>query len=258
MEIWIGRNGERHGPYKEADVREWLRSGQVAGDDLGWYDGLADWQPLASLFPEEVNRASAATPPPFSAAPLPEQATTVALEDYAGFWKRFLAWIIDYIILMVPSGIILAQTSLADSMTKLFAASVSGGDTQQAMADYVQAVHAARPAMLVVVAIGFIYYTVMESSSLQATLGKLAVGMRVTDMEGQRLSIGRSAGRNAVRLLNIVTGIIPFIAYLAVAWTQRKQGLHDLLAKALVLNGRASTSRSTQPAGDGGGGNFSA
>lgn len=256
MEIWIGRNGERHGPYKEADVREWLRSGQVAGDDLGWYDGLADWQPLASLFPEEVNRASAATPPPFSAAPLPEQATTVALEDYAGFWKRFGAWILDYIVLMIPSGIILAQTSIADSMSKLFAASMSGGSTQEAMADYVQAVHSARPAMLLVVLIGFIYYTLMESSSLQATLGKLAVGIRVTDMDGQRLSIGRSAGRNAVRLLNIVTGLIPFIAYLAVAWTQRKQGLHDLLAKALVLNGRATATRAVPTAGNGD--NFSA
>ncbi len=257
MEIWIGRNGERHGPYKEADVRQWLRSGQVAGDDLGWYDGLADWQPLASLFPDELNQTTSAAPPPFSAAPLPEQATTAALEDYAGFWKRFGAWIIDYIVLMLPSGIILAQTSLADSMSKLFAASMSGGSTQEAMADYVQAVHAARPAMLLVVLIGFIYYTLMESSSLQATLGKLAVGIRVTDMDGQRLSIGRSAGRNAVRLLNMVTGIIPFIAYLAVAWTQRKQGLHDLLAKALVLDGRAATTRTTQPA-RGGGGNFSA
>lgn len=259
MEIWIGRNGERHGPYKEGDVRAWLRSGQLAGDDLGWYDGMADWQPLASLYPEEVNPAGSATPPPFAAAaaasPAPGQAATAALEDYAGFWKRFGAWIIDYIILMLPSGVILAQTSLADSMTKLFAASMSGGSTQQAMADYVQAVHAARPAMLLVVAIGFIYYTLMESSPLQATLGKLAVGIRVTDMDGRRLSMGRSAGRNAVRLLNMVTGIIPFIAYLAVAWTQRKQGLHDLLAKALVLNGRAAGERPAQPAR---GGNFSA
>ncbi|MBU6247965.1 MAG: RDD family protein [Xanthomonadaceae bacterium] len=262
MDIWIGRNGERHGPYKEVDVRGWLRSGELAGDDLGWHDGMADWQPLGSLFPEELNPAGSATPPPFAAssasspAPASGQATTAAVEDYAGFWKRFGAWVIDYIVLMLPSGVILAQTSLADSMSKLFAASLSGGNTQQAMADYVQAVQAARPAMLLVVAIGFIYYTLMESSPLQATLGKLAVGIRVTDMDGRRLGMGRSAGRNAVRLLNMVTGIIPFIAYLAIAWTQRKQGLHDLLAKALVLNGRAAGGRPTQPAR--GGGNFSA
>ena len=49
MEIWIGRDGERHGPYKEDDVRQWLRSGQVSSQDLAWYEGLADWQPLSVL-----------------------------------------------------------------------------------------------------------------------------------------------------------------------------------------------------------------
>ena len=51
MEIWIGRDGERHGPYKEDEVRQWLRSGQLSPNDLGWYEGLADWQPLSVLFP---------------------------------------------------------------------------------------------------------------------------------------------------------------------------------------------------------------
>ena len=62
MEIWIGRNGERNGPYKEADVRQWLRNGQASGDDLGWYEGLADWQPLSSLFPEELAAAPHGSP----------------------------------------------------------------------------------------------------------------------------------------------------------------------------------------------------
>ena len=91
MEVWIGRDGQRHGPYKEEDVRQWLRSGQIAGHDLGWYEGLADWQPLSVLFPD----ALAATPPPFApAAPVPAS-TAAALQDYAGFWKRVLAYVID-------------------------------------------------------------------------------------------------------------------------------------------------------------------
>jgi len=43
MEVWIGRNRERRGPYNEEDVREWLRSGQVSGSGLVWREGLADW-----------------------------------------------------------------------------------------------------------------------------------------------------------------------------------------------------------------------
>ena len=60
MEIWIGRDGERHGPYKEDDVRQWLRSGQVSPADLAWYEGLADWQPLSVLFPGEAGSAPTA------------------------------------------------------------------------------------------------------------------------------------------------------------------------------------------------------
>ena len=39
MEVWIGRQGERHGPYQEDQIREWLRSGELSREDLGWYDG---------------------------------------------------------------------------------------------------------------------------------------------------------------------------------------------------------------------------
>ena len=93
--------------------------------------------------------------------------------------------------------------------------------------------------------IGFLYYTLFEASKWQATPGKLALRLRVTDANGQRLSIGRSAARNAVRLLNVLSGLIPFICYLPVAWTQRKQGLHDMVSSALVLNGRASEQHAT-------------
>lgn len=239
MDIWIGRNGERHGPYKEADVRQWLRSGEASGDDLGWHDGLADWQTLSVLFPEEVQRPAAATPPPIAAAPLPPT-TTVALENYAGFWKRVAAWLLDYILLMLPAGAILSRTNISDATRQLFATAMSGGNVQEAMTNYTQAVQAAQPGLLLIVLIGFLYYTLMEGSSLQATLGKLAVGIRVTDLHGNKPGIARSAARNVVRLTNAVTGLIPFVAYIVAGWTARKQGLHDMLAKTLVLNGRAA------------------
>lgn len=239
MDIWIGRNGERHGPYKEADVRQWLRSGEVAGDDLGWHDGLADWQPLSTLFPEELNRPAATTPPPMAAAPLPPT-TTVALENYAGFWKRVAAWLLDYILLMLPAGAILSRTNISDATRQLFAVAMSGGDVQEAMTNYTQAVQAGQPSLLLIVLIGFLYYTLMEGSSLQATLGKLAIGIRVTDLHGNKPGMARSAARNVVRLTNAITGLIPFVAYIVAGWTARKQGLHDMLAKTLVLNGRAA------------------
>ncbi|WP_458070896.1 RDD family protein [Rhodanobacter sp. BL-MT-08] len=239
MEVWIGRDGERHGPYSDGDIRQWLRSGQVSRDDLGWYEGLADWQPLSVLFPDEVTSTA---PPSFAAPPVSSvlpSTTAATLEDYAGFWKRFAAWLLDYFVLLIPSGIILSYTNLADEVRKLLATAMSGQDTAAAVKEYAASVHSAEPALLAIVVIGFLYYALLEGSPWQATLGKLALGLRVTDLEGNRLSIGRSMARNVVRMFNAITAFIPLVCYIAVAWTSRKQGLHDLLAKALVLNGRA-------------------
>jgi Predicted membrane protein/domain len=101
--------------------------------------------------------------------------------------------------------------------------------------------------MLLGIVIGWLYFAVCESSAWQGTLGKLALGIRVTDMQGNRISFPRALGRYAAKLLS---GIILCIGYLMVAWTQRKQGLHDMVCGTLVLNGRASEFKSNQTSSD--------
>ncbi|WP_329742107.1 RDD family protein [Dyella sp. A6] len=239
MEVWIGRNGERHGPYKEDEVRQWLRSGQVSSDDLGWYDGLADWQPLSVLFPGERPTESSSSQS-VGAAPAPAalpRGGTAILEDHAGFWRRFGAWVIDYLILLVPTAVIASSMGASAAFEHLMTQIHGGTDPAAAAMVYSKAV---RPATMIALVIGFLYYAICESSAWQATPGKLAVGMRVTDLDGRRISLGRSLGRNAIRLVNIVTFLLPLICYLTVAWNARKQGLHDMMARTLVLNGRAS------------------
>ncbi|MCP1372925.1 RDD family protein [Dyella lutea] len=242
MEIWIGRNGERHGPYKEADVRQWLRSGQVAGDDLGWYDGLADWQPLSSLFPDELNQATSATPPPFSAAPLPEQATTVALEDYAGFWKRFAAYIVDSLVLYIPNLMILSAMGGEVGREQLSnAVQNAAGNFDLVMHAYSQYLSANAGTSFVTALVAWLYFAFCESSAWQATVGKLALGIRVTDLHGARISLPRALGRYPAKMLS---AIILLFGFMMAGWTQRKQALHDMIAGTLVLNGRASAQRS--------------
>lgn len=252
MEVWIGRDGERHGPYKEEEVRQWLRSGQVSADDLGWHEGMADWQPLSALFPQELERgpASAATIPP-----LPQAAAATVAVDYASFWQRFGAWVIDLVLLLVPSSIVFYAMGGLGAYEHMLAQLQTGADVSNAIRDYAESTQAANIAVTV---IGFLYYTLFECSKWQATPGKLALRLRVTDLQGHGLTIGRSAARNAVRLTNVITGLIPFVCYLAVAWTQRKQGLHDLLAHTLVLNGRADESNPIKPRTDSGHGSFNA
>lgn len=253
MEVWIGREGERHGPYKEDDVRQWLRSGQVSPNDLAWYEGLADWQPLSVLFPEEAK----ATPPPADAAsaPLLPQVTTAALEDHAGFWKRVGAYILDAIILYIPQLLIQKAFDVdAAKETLQQAALNAGGDVHLVMAAQQQFYAAIWPAVLLGFMLGWLYFALCESSVWQATLGKLALGIRVTDLQGHRISFPRALGRYPAKMLS---AIILGIGFLMVAWTQRKQGLHDMIVGTLVLNGRASEfNDASRPAA--GGSSFSA
>jgi uncharacterized RDD family membrane protein YckC len=234
MDVWIGRDGERHGPYPESDIRQWLRNGQVSRDDLGWYDGLADWQPLAVLFPD----AAPATTPPSMPPAMSFPATAArSLQDYAGFWKRVAAYVLDGIILYIPSLLIEKLFGGAAAKAALQQALDSGaGNASVLLAAEHQYYVAMWPAMLLSALMVWLYFALCESSAWQATVGKLALGIRVTDLHGQRISFPRALGRY---LAKVLSALLLCIGFLMVAWTQRKQGLHDLLANTLVLNGRA-------------------
>lgn len=258
MEIWIGRDGERHGPYKEDDVREWLRSGKVSPADLAWYEGLADWQPLSVLFRDEVPVANAPGNPaaenPYAAPAAPLQAlpqtTAAALEDHAGFWKRVAAYILDAIILYIPNMLIMkAMGGDAATETMRQAMLAAPGDPHAMLAAYEQFYSTMGTAMIITMVLAWLYFAVCESSPWQATLGKLALGIRVTDLLGHRISFPRALGRYPAKFLS---AIILGIGFLMVGWTQRKQGLHDMIAGTLVLNGRASEFKPNPAAGDSG------
>ena len=77
----------------------------------------------------------------------------------------------------------------------------------------------------------WLYEAFMLSSSYQATLGKMIFGMKVTDLYGNRVSFARATGRHFAKWLS---GMILFIGYIMAGFTERKQGLHDMLAGTLV------------------------
>jgi len=72
----------------------------------------------------------------------------------------------------------------------------------------------------------------MESSVWQATLGKKTLGLRVTDLQGNRISFGRASGRFFGR---IISGLTLFIGYIMAGFTEKKQALHDIIASCLVI-----------------------
>ena len=87
--------------------------------------------------------------------------------------------------------------------------------------------------LLCVLIVGWLYYAGMESSEHQGTLGKMALGLLVTDMEGQRVTFGRASGRYWAKL---ITGMVPlYIGFIMAGFTEKKQALHDMIASCLVL-----------------------
>jgi uncharacterized RDD family membrane protein YckC len=145
---------------------------------------------------------------------------------YAGFWRRFWALVIDTIILSLVLAavaipvLLWSGISLDSDLTDLTEWSDRAGAIAYA-ADFV---------------LWLLYYALMESSPLQATLGKMALSIRVTDTAGQRISFLRAIGRN---LAKIISGAILLIGYIMAAFTERKQALHDIIAQCLVVRGRA-------------------
>jgi uncharacterized RDD family membrane protein YckC len=78
----------------------------------------------------------------------------------------------------------------------------------------------------------WLYFSLMESSVWQATLGKKALGLTVTDLEGRRIGFGRATGRYFAKILSSLT---LFIGYMMAGFTEKKQALHDIIAGTLVL-----------------------
>jgi uncharacterized RDD family membrane protein YckC len=219
--------GAQQGPVPEAQLRALIAQGQVGGGDLVWTDGMAEWQPAGSVPAFSAGGAprQGFVPPMQQPAPgyyAPQPGATLGYQTpqryygapaYAGFWLRFCAVFIDGIVLWV------IQLPI---------------DLALGTGDWVDDPHpgAAAVSALLSIVIGWLYEALQTSSSHQATLGKRAVGIVVTDLNGQRIGFGQATGRHFAKILS---ALILLIGFIMAAFTQRKQALHDMIASTLVV-----------------------
>src|SRR5712692_5751170 len=150
---------------------------------------------------------------------------------YAGFWIRFLAYLIDTLIscaVSIPVGIVLGLIIFA-----------SGSDPDST--DMLAARLSTNGLSLVA---GWLYFSLCESSSWQGTVGKKVLGLRVTDLNGNPISFGKATGRHFGKILS---GLILGIGFIMIAFTEQKQGLHDMLAGTLVVKGGPTGESLRQP-----------
>ncbi|MEM7298806.1 MAG: RDD family protein [Bacteroidota bacterium] len=158
----------------------------------------------------------------------------MASSNYASFGIRWVAHIIDYIILYIVNWIvltlILAPIGFSVASANDFdLESMTEGDMVAAITTLMGALVAGSIVLLI---LRVIYGAFMESSKFQGTIGKLAVGIKVTGADGSKLTFVKALLRHIGK---IISGMIIFIGYIMAAFTEKKQGLHDMIAGSIVV-----------------------
>ncbi len=134
---------------------------------------------------------------------------------YAGFWFRVIAAIVDAIITQIAAIVIMLPFAFA------LEGQMDGNKIEGQFLAFVMGIF-----------IQWLYFTVSESSMWQATLGKKMLGLKVTDMNGNKIGFGKANGRYWSK---IISAIILLLGFIMVAFTAKKQGLHDIIAGTLVM-----------------------
>ncbi|WP_367380470.1 RDD family protein [Stenotrophomonas cyclobalanopsidis] len=265
MTEWYFAEGQqRQGPFPVTEIRQRFQRGQLTLDTLVWREGMGQWAALRQVVDElglqtlaEASDSSAAggfdlrgdyAAIDNGTAPLPgtgalssspysapgaaggdyAQAVQGGEVVYAGFWKRFAAYLIDYFILLIPSWIIgmILGVGIGVGM-----GAAGGGDTATGLV-------AQLVSGLAGLFISLAYYGWFHASAGGATPGKMAIGIKVVRGNGERLTLGRSIGRY---FATILSSIILCIGYLMAAFTDRKQALHDMVCDTVVVDRWAYT-----------------
>ena len=159
--------------------------------------------------------------------------STTRSVTYAGFWLRFVAHLIDGLILgaaifavVIP---LLLMTGLAATLGSV-PRRIEGPPSPALIGAVLSVVFTF---VVVGVLMQWLYFAYLESGEKQATWGKQALGLYVTDGAANPISFGRASGRFFAK---IISGMIPLgIGYIMAGFTEKKQALHDMIAGCLVL-----------------------
>lgn len=143
---------------------------------------------------------------------------------YAGFWLRLLAYVLDSALL----GLVLGMTVLWPILENNHV----GATPHDLLAFYNSGSRQATAFQLLLELLGWLYFATFESSKWQATPGQKMLKLKVTNLAGERIGFGRATGRHFAMIISVLTFGIGF---LMMAFTEKKQALHDMIAGCLVI-----------------------
>ena len=175
---------------------------------------------------------------PVHTAPEPSGPTIRPTAAYAGFWLRFIALVIDSILLFIPFTFIVGFLAIAMGLSVAMQ-QVEPGESLETLTALLGSGFILAVLLIMIVGSG-LYFSILECSPLQGSLGKKILGLYVTDTAGNRISFGRASGRffagKFVALGVPGLGIIYFIlSCIFAGFTPKKQALHDMIAECLVM-----------------------
>ena len=251
MNWFYENNGASAGPVEDAALQELIAAGTITAATKLWHDGMAGWEPAASVLPDAFPQQAAApapqapaaypqqpyaqqpyaqqpayaAPPPKPVKPLPVPASTIA-----PVWKRCVAYVLDYAILSIPTALqtVSAAVDLVNYNVKMSQVGFgfSSYNFGLAMASIWQLVFF------------WLYFAAFQSSRFQATPGMMLMNLKVVNADGNRMSFANATGRTFASLLS---GLILGIGYLLGLFNPARQCLHDMLAKTYVTDNEAPT-----------------
>ncbi|MBN8214827.1 MAG: RDD family protein [Xanthomonadales bacterium] len=264
MTEWYYSDAQRtqHGPVSAADLAALHTKGQLPAETLVWREGMSEWKPWREMIREVIAgdapgdaraealvKAAEAAPDdgayrPYAVAePSPYAPPQARVEEaravvhggrvvYAGFWKRVAASFIDSFVTTALSYIVQIPLMMIFGVSMV---GMAGGDDP-----FASGAGIAMIGLIYVVSIGIplLYFSWMHSSTHQASLGKMAVGIKVVRSNGERISFWRAFGRYWGMVLS---ALILLIGYLMAGFTERKQALHDMISDTLVVDKHAYT-----------------
>jgi len=157
--------------------------------------------------------------------------------NYAGFWLRFVAYLIDSVILGCIQFILIMPVLAIFGIGAVAKANGVDFKDDAATASFIAGIMAfAFLYAIVYYSLKTLYHSLMESSKYQGSVGKLALSLRVTDTEGNRVGFGKALLRNIAK---VVSDWTMAIGYIIAGFTAKKQALHDLIASTLVVQKQA-------------------
>jgi len=238
MQWYYANEGQRQGPVSAEEFARLAEAGVIRPETLVWRAGMAAWKPYAEIAPpplaaaapapalaEPGLRADSAAGGSFQAPAAGEQ--HVFIRGYGGFWRRFLAKIIDGFILNVITWIVLIPIMLP--MFGGMGAFAPGAEPTPEQLGVIFGFQLIGFGVHTVLGLG---YSIFFLRKYAATPGKMALGLKVYRSDSRPLSTGRIVGRYFAEWVSHLT---LGIGYLIAAFDAEKRALHDHIADTRVV-----------------------